>query len=311
MINAKSKDLTPLFALLKIGNIEFKSNVFLAPMAGLTDMPFREMCMEMGCGLVFTEMVASKGIFYGNKKAKTRFEISDIEKPACLQLFGSDPTVLAKVSETFNDNPGICMININMGCPARKIVKNNDGAALMKDPKLAADIVRSVKKASNKPVTVKFRKGINEKNINAVEFAKMLEQAGADALMLHGRTAEQMYKGKADWGIIKEVKEAVNIPLIGNGDIFSALDALKMLETTGCDGVMVGRGAVGNPWIFREIQQALKGEEVIFPTGNEKIDTYVRHLEKSIVHAMKYKVRTSLIIYSKHLKYYGKKQVSR
>lgn len=267
---------------MKIANLEFKNNVFLAPMAGVTDIAFRGICVEMGCGLVYTEMVSAKGLYYKSENTEELLRVSEEEKPVGVQIFGSDPYVMAKACDYFNDNQDICLVDINMGCPVPKIVKNGEGSALMRNPKLAAEIVREVKKASTKPVTVKFRKGFNDMEVNAVDFAKEMEQAGVDAVAVHGRTREQMYEGKADWDIIRQVKEAVRIPVIGNGDVFSAQAAANIVEFTKCDGIMVARGAQGNPWVFREITQALRGEEVKYPTELEKIDLSIRHLELSV-----------------------------
>lgn len=267
---------------MKIGNLEFHNNVFLAPMAGVTDISFRGLCKEMGCDLVYTEMISAKGLYYGSKNTKQLLKVSEEEKPIAVQIFGNDPKVMAKACEIFNENNDICVIDINMGCPVPKIVKNGEGSALMKSPNLAAEIVKEMKKVSQKPVTVKFRKGFDENNINAVDFAKEMEQAGADVVTVHGRTRAQMYEGKADWNIIKEVKEAVKIPVIGNGDVFSAKDAIQLNKLTNCDGIMVARGSMGNPWIFKQITQALKGEEVIYPSDEEKIEMSIRHLKLAI-----------------------------
>ncbi len=267
---------------MRISNLEFPNNVFLAPMAGVTDIIFRSICKEMGCGLVYTEMVSSKALYYGSENTKELLKVSSKEVPVAVQIFGSEPLVMAKACDNFNDNIDICLIDINMGCPAPKIVKNGDGSALMKNPKLAYEIVKAVKEASNKPVTVKFRKGFDNNDINAVEFAKCIEAAGADAITIHGRTREQMYEGKADWDIIRQVKEAVKIPVIGNGDVFCAEDAVNITRQTGCDGIMIARGAQGNPWIFQQITQILRDEEVKLPTGSEKIEIAINHLKQAV-----------------------------
>jgi nifR3 family TIM-barrel protein len=267
---------------MRIKNLEFNNNIFLAPMAGVTDIAFRGLCKKMGCDLVYTEMISSKALFYGSENTQAMLKVSEDEIPVAVQIFGNDPYVMAKSCDFFNNNDNICIVDINMGCPAPKIVKNGEGSALMKNPKLAAEIVREVKKASVKPITVKFRKGFDSSGINAVEFAKELEQAGVDAVTVHGRTKEQMYEGKADWNIIKQVKEAVSVPVIGNGDVVSCEAALKIFEITKCDGIMIGRGAMGNPWIFNEIQSELNGEKFRQPTVKERIDMCIEHYKRSI-----------------------------
>ncbi len=268
---------------MKIGNIEFKNNVFLAPMAGVTDISFRGLCKEQGCGLVYTEMVSAKALYYGSDNTKKLLRISEEEKPVAVQIFGNDPDIMAKVvEENFNSRDDICIVDVNMGCPAPKIVKNGEGSALMKDPKLAAEIIKKLKKVSSKPVTAKFRRGFDDDNLNAVEFALALEDAGVDAIAIHGRTRKQMYEGKADWNIIKEIKEKVNIPVIGNGDVFTPEDALNMKKLTNCDAIMVARGSMGNPWIFKQIQRVLEGKELKKITPEEKIDMCIRHYELAI-----------------------------
>lgn len=267
---------------MKIGNLEFKNNIFLAPMAGVTDIAFRGLCVEMGCGLVYTEMVSAKGLYYNSENTEELLRVSEEEKPVAVQIFGSEPHIMAKACDYFNNNEDICIVDINMGCPVNKIVKNGEGSALMRNPKLAAEIVREVKKASTKPVTVKFRKGFNDREVNAVDFAREMEQAGVDAIAVHGRTREQMYEGKADWDIIKQVKQAVKVPVIGNGDVFSVEAAIKIAEHTKCDGIMIARGAQGNPWLFKQIDNALKGKEVMYPTDAEVIHMSIRHFKLAV-----------------------------
>lgn len=247
---------------LRIGNTILENNVILAPMAGVTDLPFRLLCREQGAGCVVTEMVSAKAILYNNRNTKELMQIHPQERPAAIQLFGSDPDIMAQIAARIEDGP-YDFIDVNMGCPVPKVVNNGEGSALMKNPKQAEKVLSAMVKAVKKPVTVKFRKGFNDTSVNAVEFAKMAEGSGVAAVAVHGRTREQYYSGKADWDIIRQVKEAVKIPVIGNGDIFTPQDAGRMMEETGCDGIMVARGAKGNPWIFRRINHYLDTGEIL------------------------------------------------
>ena len=237
---------------LKIGNVTLENPLILAPMAGVTDLPFRLLCKEQGVGLIGMEMVSAKAIYYKNKNTESLLEIDPKETPVSLQLFGSDPKIMSEMAKQIEERP-FSILDINMGCPVPKVVNNGEGSALMKNPKLVGEIVSAVAGAIKKPVTIKIRKGFDEEHVNAVEIAKVAEEAGAAAIGIHGRTREQMYSGKADWEIIAKVKEAVKIPVLGNGDVIDAKSAAKMFETTGCDGIMIARAAQGNPWIFREI----------------------------------------------------------
>lgn len=288
---------------MKIGDFKPDNGVFLAPMAGVTDKAFRVICKEFGSGLVYTEMVSSKGLYYGSKRTEVMLDIDDREAPAVVQMFGSDPEIMGYMAEAISQNPKVAIVDINMGCPAPKIVKNCEGSALMKNPELAEKVIKNVVLKSKVPVTVKFRKGWDETSINAVEFGKMAEGAGASAIAVHGRTRAQMYEGKADWDIIRQVKEAVSIPVIGNGDVVSPETAKKLFDETGCDAIMIGRGALGNPWIFKRVVHYLNTGE-IFPEPEfyERIDMAIRHMDM----AYEYKGQRGIIEMRKQLAWYMK-----
>lgn len=263
---------------MQIGSVKLNNNVFLAPMAGVTDKAFRILCKGMGCGLTYTEMVSAKGMHYKSENTEELLDMAEEEKPAAAQIFGSDPDIMAETAAAV-EKKGAAIIDINMGCPTPKIVKNGDGSALMLKPDLVREIVRSVVRAVGVPVTVKIRKGWDESSVNAVEIAGIAEQEGASAVTVHGRTREQFYSGKADWNIIKQVKASLKIPVIGNGDVFSPQDALQLLQETGCDAVMIGRGAQGNPWIFgRVIEYLRSGEPLPEPSAEERLQMLLRHL---------------------------------
>lgn len=262
---------------LKIGSVTLPNNLILAPMAGVTDLPFRLLCKEQGAGLLCMEMVSAKAILYKNRNTESLLEIDPRENPVSLQLFGSDPEIISNIAHQIEDRP-FDILDLNMGCPVPKIVNNGEGSALMKNPKLAGEIIRQTVKAIDKPVTVKIRKGFDDEHINAVEMAKIAEDAGAAAVAVHGRTREQFYSGRADWDIIRQVKEAVSIPVIGNGDLLTAEDVIAMEAQTGCDGFMIARGAQGNPWIFRQILHYFEtGEHLAKPTLEEVTQMILRH----------------------------------
>lgn len=242
---------------MRIGNVTLENNLILAPMAGVTDLPFRLLCKEQGAGLLCMEMVSAKAIYYNNKNTEALMEIDERELPVSLQLFGSDADIMSEMAKKIEEKP-FAILDINMGCPVPKVAGNGEGSALMKNPQLVREIVSKVVKAIEKPVTVKIRKGFDEEHVNAVEIAKIIEDCGAAAVAVHGRTREQYYSGKADWDIIRQVKEAVSIPVIGNGDVTGPESAKKMMEETGVDGIMIGRAARGNPWIFQQINTYLK-----------------------------------------------------
>ena len=267
---------------LTIGKVTLPNNLILAPMAGVTDLPFRLLCKEQGAGLLCMEMVSAKAILYKNKNTEELMAIDQRELPVSLQLFGSDPDIVSQIAHQIEERP-FDILDINMGCPVPKIVNNGEGSALMKNPRLAGEIIEKTVKAIQKPVTVKIRKGFDEAHVNAVEMARIAEASGAAAIAVHGRTREQFYSGKADWDIIRQVKEAVSIPVIGNGDLLTAEDVIAMYEQTGCDGFMIGRGAQGNPWIFKQILHAFEtGESLPKPTFEEVTEMMLRHARMMI-----------------------------
>ncbi len=267
---------------LKIGNVRLENPFLLAPLAGITDAPTRRICREMGAALVYSEMVSGKGLYYGGQKTKELLFLYEEEKPVAFQVFGSEPEIMAFTARELEHCEN-AILDINMGCPVPKIVKNGEGSALLRDPDLIYDLIRAMVKYTSKPVTAKIRIGFDASSINAVETAKAVEAGGAAAIAVHGRTREQYYSGRADWEQIRAVKEAVNIPVIGNGDVVDGASAMAMMEKTGCDFVMVGRAALGNPWIFRELTAAWKGEEKPpLPDINEKKQMMLRHFHDII-----------------------------
>lgn len=269
---------------MQIGKIKLDTPLALAPMAGITDLPFRLICRRLGCGLTVSEMVSAKGLLYKNVKTTEMLRIDAGERPTAIQLFGSVPAELAEAARLVEAS-GADIIDFNMGCPVPKIVNNGEGSALMKNPQLAHDILAAMVQAVKIPVTVKFRAGWDDAHRNAVEIAKAAEAAGVSAVAVHGRTRQQFYEGKADWQIIAEVKKAVSVPVFGNGDIFTVADGLRMREETGCDGLMIGRGADGNPWLFRELAAALRKEELpAAPTLEERLAQAAEHLAMLIAY---------------------------
>ncbi len=267
---------------MNIGNVSLDNRVFLSPMAGVTDLPFRLICKQKGCGMLYTEMINAKALCYNDENTKKMTKIEDEEHPIAIQIFGSEPEYMGRAAEILNSHSNE-ILDINMGCPAPKVIKNGDGSALMKNPKLAEQVMRAVVENSTKPVTLKIRKGWDDNSVNAVEIAKIAEQAGISAVAIHGRTREQYYSGKADWDIIKEIKDSISIPVIGNGDVFEIEDAINMLEKTNCDAIMIGRGAQGNPWIFNRINHYMQtGEILAKPTAEEKISTAIEHMKLAV-----------------------------
>lgn len=286
---------------LKIGNVTLENNLILAPMAGVTDLPFRLLCKEQGAGLICTEMISAKAIYFKNKNTETLMEIDERERPVSLQLFGSDPDLMAEIARQIEPR-NFDILDINMGCPVPKVVNNGEGSALMKNPKLVHEIVSKVSKAIEKPLTVKIRKGFTEDCVNAVEIAKIAEDAGAAAIAVHGRTREQYYAGNADWDIIRQVKEAVSIPVIGNGDVDSPKKAEALVRETGCDGIMIGRVVQGNPWLFSQILHYQKTGELLPKPGMEEVkEMILRHAKMQLEYKGDY---TGMREMRKHVAWY-------
>ncbi len=285
---------------LMIGDVELPNNLILAPMAGVTDLPFRLLCREQGAGLLCMEMVSAKAIYYRNRNTEALLSIDEREPPVSLQLFGSDADIISEMAGQIEDRP-FSILDINMGCPVPKVAGNGEGSALMKDPALVEAIVTKTVRAVRKPVTVKIRKGFDGEHVNAVEIAKIAEAGGASAVAVHGRTREQYYHGKADWDIIRQVKEAVRIPVIGNGDVVSPESAKAMFDETGCDGIMIGRGALGNPWIFRQILHWMETGEKIRPSAEEVREMILRHARLLVEHKGVY---TGIREMRKHVAWY-------
>lgn len=286
---------------LTIGKVTLENNLILAPMAGVTDLPFRLLCREQGAGLVCMEMVSAKAIYFHNKNTEELMEIHPDEIPASLQLFGSDPDIISEMAKRIEERP-FSILDINMGCPVPKVVNNGEGSALMENPGLVEEIITKTVKAVKKPVTVKIRKGFQENMVNAVEIARIAEASGAAAIAVHGRTREQYYAGRADWDIIAQVKQAVSIPVIGNGDVTDGASARKLLEQTGCDGIMVGRAVRGNPWIFREIRHFLEtGKQPGKPEAAEIREIILRHAAMELDHKGEY---TAVREMRKHIAWY-------
>lgn len=286
---------------LRIGNVTLENNIVLAPMAGVTDLPFRLLCREQGAGLVCMEMVSAKAIYYNSKNTEELMAIHPAEGPTSLQLFGSDAKIISEMAKRIEERP-FAILDFNMGCPVPKVVNNKEGSALLKNPVLVGEILSALVKAIDKPVTVKIRKGFNEDMVNAPEIAHIAEECGVAAVAVHGRTREQYYSGKADWDIIRQVKERVSIPVIGNGDVTDGSSAKELLYRTGCDGVMIGRASQGNPWIFREVKEYLKGNTCWeSPSLEEKRTTILRHADLLVEYKGEY---TAVREMRKHLSWY-------